>query len=116
MTDPISNETTILDVPAATMPIQLLLQAAPTKEQWDSIFIDGTYTKKDGDTEIQVSKNFLQEECKASSSFVGSPLEAMIAGLSGVAADIAAEPKPEPAPEPKPEPTVADDPLAALGL
>ncbi|MDG1314914.1 MAG: hypothetical protein P8P29_05255, partial [Flavobacteriaceae bacterium] len=29
VTDPISNETTILDVPAATMPIQLLLQAAP---------------------------------------------------------------------------------------
>ena len=118
VTDPISNETTILDVPAATLPIQLLLQAAPTKEQWDSIFIDGTYTKKEGDKEIQVSKNFLQEECKAASSFVGSALEAMIAGLSGVADVIATEPKKEaaPTPEPKPEPTVADDPLAALGL
>jgi hypothetical protein len=122
VTDPITNETTILDVPAATMPIQLLLQAAPTKEQWDSIFIDGTYTKKDGDNEIQVSKNFIQEECMASSSFVGSPLEAMLAGLSGVtdgvangaaggaAGGVAAEPKPVPAP------TVANDPLAALNL
>lgn len=121
VTDPITNETTILAVPEATMPIQLLLQSNPTQEQWDSIFIDGTYTKKVDDVETEVSKNFIQQECMAATNFTGSALEALVVG-AGVPIKEMMEPAPEKAPAAaeapaeKPVQAEADDPLAALGL
>ena len=117
VTDPISNETTILEVPAATMPIQLLLWGAPSQEQWASIFIDGTYTKKDGDNTIEVSKNFIQEEAMSASNFVGSAIEAMIGGaaIADITKEMASPKEEEKAEAPK-EAAEADDPLAALGL
>jgi len=126
VTDPITNETTILDVPEATHAVQLLLWSNPSKEQWDSIFIDGTYTKNDGKgQDIEVSKNFIQNEAMAASNFIGSPLEALVAGIGvPIKEDLA----PNPAPTPKAETTTEqkggenvpstaeEDPLAALGL
>ena len=116
-TDPITNETTILKVPEATQPIQFLLWASPTKEQWDSVFIDGSYEKEvDGVTQT-ISKNFIQNQCLEASNFVGSPLEAMLADIGNGIIDEVAAPPAEKKPAPKAEPApVADDPLAALGL
>lgn len=121
-TDPITNETTILNVPEATQPIQFFLWSAPTKEQWDSIFIDGDYEKEVDGVKQTISKNFIQNQCLEASNFVGSPLEAMLADIGGsITSELAAPPAEEKKPEPKPAPKeapapVADDPLAALGL
>ena len=119
-TDPISNETTVLDVPEARNAVQFLLWAAPSEEQWASVFIDGTYTKKDGDTAVEVSKNFIQELAMSASNFVGSPLEALVAGAPDIVERMMADPEPAPETKPKKEKAapaeVADDPLAALGL
>ena len=118
-TDPITNETTILKVPEATQPIQFLLWAAPTKEQWDSIYIDGSYEKEVEGVTKTISKNFIQNQCLEASNFVGSPLEVVIAGIgSGILDNVPtppAEKKPAPTPKAAPAP-VSDDPLAALGL
>lgn len=96
-TDPISNETTLLDVAEPTHPLALLLWETPTKEQWDSIFIDGTYTKKNKDTdqEEEVSKNWIQELCLSASNFVGSPLEGVLGGSDAIIAAMSQEPADE---------------------
>lgn len=56
---------------------QLLLWNAPTKEQWDSIFIEGT-TK--GDDGVEKSKNYIQEKIKKAMNFVGSAIEQLVLG------------------------------------
>lgn len=51
--------------------VRILLWNAPSKEQWDSLFIEGT--KDDG-----TSKNFIQEEVMGAQNFVGSKLAIML--------------------------------------
>lgn len=67
-------------VPAPTKDLQMLVWSAPTADQWDSIFIDGTRTQKDDDgNEVEVSKNWLQEDIlKNALDFKGSALEAVL--------------------------------------
>lgn len=85
-------ETKPLPVPEATVPLKLLLWDNPTKEQWDSIFIDGTRTVKDKDGEREVSKNWLQEDIVENAlNFEGSPLQSLLAGV----ADLTLDPEPE---------------------
>ncbi|OZI20072.1 hypothetical protein CAL26_21190 [Bordetella genomosp. 9] len=60
-------------IPEAVNPLKLFLWDHPDKEQWASIFIDGTYD--DGK-----SKNTFQDAIKASPGFEGSPVEAMLLG------------------------------------
>lgn len=57
---------------------KLFLWSAPTQEQWDSIYIDGTYTDKDGK---ERSKNFMQEKLQSAHNFVGSKLETLLSGV-----------------------------------
>lgn len=67
--------------------VQLFLWDNPKPMFWDSLFIEGTYTKKVGDKEEEVSKNYLQEAIMGAKNFEGSALEAMLGGvdnLSGV--------------------------------
>lgn len=60
---------------------KLLLWNKPTKEQWESIFIEGTWEAKDG--KPAQSKNVLQETCLKAQNFKGSALEQVIAELGG---------------------------------
>lgn len=52
---------------------RLFLWSLPTKEGWDSLFIEGS--REDG-----TSKNYLQEKCLAALDFPGSALEQMLRG------------------------------------
>lgn len=52
---------------------RLFLWNHPTKEQWDSLFIEGS--RDDG-----TSKNFIQEDLMKAVDFLGSPLEALLSG------------------------------------
>ena len=74
-TNPTTNETNILAVPEATQDVQLLLWNTPSKEQWDTIFIDGEYTREVAGQQVTKSKNFIQELAMSASNFQGSPLE-----------------------------------------
>lgn len=79
--DPLTNESKPVPVPPMTdKNQQLLLWGDPTIEQWNSIFIDGTYERKKGDEVVQVSKNFIQETCLKAVDFAGSPLAALLEG------------------------------------
>ena len=109
-TDPITNEVKVLDVPAATQDIQLLLWDSPTKEQWDSVFIDGEYNKTVDGVTTTVSKNFIQGIAMQASNFQGSALEALVIGTDSLVKELAA-----PAPVAA-DPLANNDPLAALGL
>lgn len=138
--NPLEGTTTPVPVPEPTQPLRLLLWARPTKEQWASIFIDGTRTVKDAKgQEREVSKNWLQEDIvQNAKNFAGSPLQIMLGGLGDLSLDAAPEVAagtPAAAPEPvaggevaSPAPAAtkqdlkpadgapAADPLAALGL
>ena len=53
--------------------LKLFMWDTPTKEMWDSLFIDGT--RDDG-----TSKNWLQEQIMKAKNFPGSPIEYLIFG------------------------------------
>lgn len=57
---------------------RLFLWDKPTKEQWDSIYIEGTWKDKDGK---EHSKNVLQEKILNAQNFVGSKLESLLSGV-----------------------------------
>ena len=118
-----------IPVPEATQDFMLLLWDNPTKEQWDSIFIDGTRTVKDKDgNEKEVSKNWMQEEVLKAVDIENSALADLLAGLGDLSfkADSATEKAEEgdplagdtaPAEEPKKPATeeksgVSDEPKA----
>ena len=92
MTNPMTNEVMEIPVPEAHSDLRILLWDNVNKEQWDSIFIDGTYKRTIDGKEVERSKNFLQEKCINAENFAGSPLEGMLAGLG---LDITPDPKPE---------------------
>ena len=113
-TDPITNEINTLNVPEATQDIQLLLWDTPSKEQWDSVFIDGEYNKTVDGVTTTVSKNFIQGIAMQASNFTGSALESLVIGTDDLVKELAA-PAPAPAPVAA-DPLATNDPLAALGL
>lgn len=105
--------------------LQCFLFDTPTLAQWESIFIDGTYTKKnEAGEEEEVSKNFIQETIKDALNYNGSA----IAGLLEEATEkpkakkktTTKAKKAEKVEEPEVEIEEAveedDDPIAALGL
>lgn len=61
--------------------LQLFLWDNPKPMFWDSIHIEGTYTKKVGDKETEVSKNYIQEAIMGAKNYEGSPIQAMLEGL-----------------------------------
>lgn len=74
-----TGEVKAIKVPEATEgSAKVFLWDNPSTEQWDSLFIDGTYEQKDGDTVKQVSKNFLQETILSADNFAGSAAEAVL--------------------------------------
>lgn len=91
--DPATGTPYKIDEAPAEM-YRLFLWNNPTKEGWDSLFIEGT--RDDGK-----SKNFLQERCMTAVDFEGSPLQQMLSGGASlpVPEELAAEkPKEEAAP------------------
>lgn len=73
---------------------RLFIWNRPTKEGWDSLYVEGT-------TDDGRSKNFLQEKCLVATDFPGSPLEAMLSGAGDL-----------PSPEQQAAPAVPDVPAA----
>lgn len=117
-------------VPPASFDLQLFIVEHPTYEQWDSIYIDGTYTKttknEDGtEVEEEVSKNFIQEKIKSSIDWEGSAMQTLLLDLKDEP-EVEEKPKAKPKAEKKEakkeetadEESVdsADDMLAELGL
>lgn len=77
--DLITGETKAIPVPEPKEQLRMFLWSNPTKECWNSIFIDGTYTIKEASgAEREVSKNWMQETLRSSTAFSGSALEAML--------------------------------------
>lgn len=95
--DPMTGDVTDVPVPEATVPIKLLLWDAPTQEQWDSIFIDGSRTVKDEKgNETEVSRNWLQEDIIANAvNFQGSPLQSLLGGVADLTLDAPEDEAPE---------------------
>lgn len=58
--------------------LKLFMWDTPTKEMWDSLYIDGT--RDDGS-----SKNWLQEQIMKATNFPGSPIEQLIFGSNAPA-------------------------------
>ena len=111
-TDPMSGESIPVPVPEATVPLKLLLWDAPSKEMWDSIFIDGTRTVKRDGVEVEESKNWLQEDIVQNAvDFEGSALQALLGGLGDLS--LGGAEAPAEAPSPAPAPTLAPTPAPA---
>lgn len=120
VTDPITNLTTNIPVPAASANIQCLIWNNPSADMWASIFIDGTYEREENGVKVVKSKNFIQDLAMSASNFVGSPLEGLVMGgvdiLDALTPEAPEAPKAvDTPPAPVEAPEVAD-PLAALGL
>lgn len=102
-------------------PVKLFLWNNPTKECWDSLFIDGTYERKTGDKVEQISKNTIQELIMSAVNFEGSKLQVNVLGnLNLPTQNKPAEQQQEvKQSDPANSPSDAGDPnaaLAALGL
>lgn len=69
--------------------LRVFIWDEPTKETWDSLFIDGEREVKDekGKTK-NVSKNWIQEMILNAENFEGSPLELMIEGGESLPDDL----------------------------
>lgn len=120
-------------IPDALDPIRVFFWDNPTKETWDSLFIDGTRTVKVDGKEVEQSKNWLQEKIMSASNFPGSALDTMLAGVADIhkeaaktgttvdedvtALDLGNEPEVATQTTPTTKsPSSSDDALAALGL
>jgi hypothetical protein len=130
--DPMTDVVTKLPVREPIAPVRIFLWNNPTKETWDSLFIDGTRAVKNADgTETEQSKNWLQEKIMSATDFNGSPLHALLNNvgdlpLEETPASSATTAAPmvtsgQSVNQNKTQPTVspsnsADDALAALGL
>lgn len=69
-------------VPAVVSALKIFLWNNPTKETWDSLFIDGERDVKDDKGNVtKESKNWLQEKILSATDFGGSALQQMVAGL-----------------------------------
>lgn len=76
--DAITGEVKNVNVPEHMNPLKIFLWDNPTKETWDSLYIDGTREVKNGDKTEQVSKNWLQEMILGASDYPGSKLQLML--------------------------------------
>lgn len=77
------GETEPLKAPAPTVEERCLLWDSPDMEQWNSLYIPGSRTKKVDGKEQEVSKNWMQETVKSALNFEGSPVATMIASVEG---------------------------------
>lgn len=82
--DVVNNKFTPLEVePLQSTPTAFLwendgITDEQYKAMWDSIYIDGTYTKKEGDVEVEKSKNFHQDKLRNSLTWEGSRIQGLV--------------------------------------
>lgn len=87
--DPVSRQPyPIMDAPAEAF--KLFLWDRPTKECWDSLYIEGMWEAKDG--KPAQSKNKIQERIMSALNFQGSPLQQMLAGGAAALPDMSVAP------------------------
>lgn len=81
--DPLTGDVREVPIPEPRTPYKLLLWDQPSKEQWESIFIDGSYTKTDAKgVETEVSRNWMQNDIRKNAvNFEGSALHDLLIGL-----------------------------------
>lgn len=79
--DAMTETVTKLNVPEAVSPVKIFCFDNPTKESWDSLFIDGTRDQTKDGTTTTVSKNYIQETILKAKNYVGSPLEQLLGGI-----------------------------------
>jgi len=65
-------------IPPMVSPERCFIWAFPDKDQWDSLFIDGSWEAKDG--KPAKSKNVYQELIKSAKNWVGSPMQELLFG------------------------------------
>jgi hypothetical protein len=124
MEDPLSGEVKTIPVIPAISPLKIFLWQNPTKETWDSLFIDGTREVTENNVKKQVSKNWLQELILSATDYSGSALEAMLNKLGNLSiakeepAELrkAADEALDALESQKPKETTVDEDLASLGL
>lgn len=81
-----------LVIDQALTPIKFFAWNTATKEQWDSLFIDGEYEAEKDEATGKItrpakSKNAVQNKIKLALNFKGSPIESILK-LNGVALDV----------------------------
>lgn len=123
--DPLEGTVKNLNVRENIRPLRIFLWNNATQDTWDSLYIDGTRKVKVEGVETEVSKNWLQELILSAKNYQGSPLEALLAGVSDLSLDTAPklDEQPKTATEVATETVKAqqnapagNDDLAALGL
>lgn len=109
-----------MKVREASVPLKIFLWAFADKEQWDSLFIDGTYgDKKDKEGNViegsGTSKNWIQQRIKEAKNFPGSPIEGVIGGSDALELGGVEEPERKATkPDPADDPVTEEDPLAGM--
>ena len=117
--DPITQETTDLapHISQPFAPLRIFLWNNPTKETWDSLFIDGTREVKDKDGNVtHESKNWLQEYILSAINAEGSPISTLLHGVTDLPlVESAATETPVQQSAPAPKATAAASPSEAAG-
>lgn len=114
---------TPIKVPAVMGALRVFLWDNFKPKFWNSLFIEGTYTKNVDGKEVEVSKNRLQQKIMDATNYEGSPVSNFVDGLdtlgdvvTDVVADVV-EDKPKKKAEPKVEAEPAEEDLMNdLGL
>lgn len=124
--DELAGTQEALDVPDPVGNMRLFVWDVPTKETWDSIFIDGEREIKDDKGNVKVeSKNWIQNTIKSAKNFEGSPVQTFLEGSASLPenpTELKEEKKEtktkakKEVKETKAEEPAQDDALAALGL
>lgn len=78
-----TGEMAVLKVDPAITPIKMFLWDHADMDQWNSLFIEGTYEERKNEKgeviKAAKSKNVFQNRIKLASNFIGSPIHALLA-------------------------------------
>lgn len=105
--DPLSETITEIPVPEMLGDKKLFLWNMPTKETWDSLFIDGEYEKEVDGKKETISKNWIQNKILEALDYEGSKLHELLVGNGETLDDLPAE-------EPKKEEPKGEEDIDAL--
>ena len=80
--DPNTGESILVTADPAITPLKCFLWNFPSKEMWDSLFIDGRWDDKKDDKGAVIkegaSKNYFQNLIRSAKNFQGSPLQELL--------------------------------------
>jgi len=92
-----------INVPAAISPLRAFLWDTPSEMLWNSIFIEGTYTKQENGKDVEVSKNRFQNKIMEATNYEGSPISNFLDGLDNLGGMVDNKEEEEEAPKEKPK-------------